>query len=253
MKQYWDQIETVVTWWLIPPLWSLPPPSWHAPAQLISPQMPSSGPLFFRTASKSSGYRLLPPCYPMSQVRPSVIGMPSCVTPICVILGALRDSISRAIINVGAEWQNKDMLGGFQWAKQILSCQFASRKKKKKKMIMDPKKQIKCSFIISEEYKLYNKNTSSKYNWEYSKSFTLACCNVTWCIQWKRYALNGPLHFSNSNSTFCHNYLLFPNYRYVQRKKKKRKVLVWREVKRFCSQHTLQVLPIAYFSHILLD
>lgn len=33
MKQYWDQIETVVTWWLIPPLWSLPcpPPSWHAP------------------------------------------------------------------------------------------------------------------------------------------------------------------------------------------------------------------------------
>lgn len=31
-------------------------------------------------------------------------------------------------------------------------------------MIMGPKKQIKCSFIMSEEYKLYNKNTSSKYN-----------------------------------------------------------------------------------------
>lgn len=121
--------------------------------------------------------------------------------------------------------KNKNMLRDFNEAKQILSSQFASRKRKKKtkEMIMDPKKQIKCSFIISEEYKLYNKNTSSKYNWEYSKSFTLACCNVTWCIQWKRYALNGPLHFSNSNSTFCHYYLLFPNYRYVQRKKKEKK------------------------------
>lgn len=81
MKQYWDQIETVVTWWLIPPLWSLPPHPDTPPAQLISPQMPSSGPGFFRTASKSSGHGLLPPCSPISRVhpsiRPSVSGMPA--------------------------------------------------------------------------------------------------------------------------------------------------------------------------------
>lgn len=48
MKQYWDQIETVVTWWLIPPLRSPPPPPGpDTPlAQLIPPQKPSSGPVF---------------------------------------------------------------------------------------------------------------------------------------------------------------------------------------------------------------
>lgn len=122
-------------------------------------------------------------------------------------------------------------------------------------MIMGPKKQIKCSFIMSEEYKLYNKNTSSKYNWEYSKSFTLACCNVTWCIQWKRYALDGPLHFSNSNSTFCHYYLLFPNYRYVQRnkkkKKKERKVVMEGSKKILQSAHTTGPPYSLFQSHFI--
>lgn len=102
-------------------------------------------------------------------------------------------------------------------------------RKKKKNDYGAQKKQIKCSFfIISEEYKLYNKNTSGKYNWEYSKSFTLACWNVTWCTQWKRFffsfTLNGPLHFSNSNFyvLLCPVIIVSysPNYRYVQRKTK---------------------------------
>lgn len=85
MKQYWDQIETVVTWWLIPPLRSPPPPPGpdtplHSSSLLRCLQVDP----FSRTASKSSGYRLLPSCPPMSRVLPSVIGRPEYVAHICV-------------------------------------------------------------------------------------------------------------------------------------------------------------------------
>lgn len=104
MKQYWDQIETVVTWWLIPPLWSLPagPDTPLRSSSLL--RCRQVDPFFIRTASKSSGYRLLPSCSPMSRVHPSVLGMSAYIAHICIILGVLQDSVFSAIFNAGAEW-----------------------------------------------------------------------------------------------------------------------------------------------------
>lgn len=146
------------------------------------------------------------------------------------------------------------MLGRFQWGKtkSLASICVEGRKEKgKRKWLWIQKKQIKCSFIISEEYKLYNKNTSSKDNWEYSKSFTLACCNVTWSIQWKRDALNGPLHFSNSNSTFCVPLSPIPQLQICTAQKKKKRTSMEGSKKILQSAHTTGPPYSLFQSHFI--
>lgn len=154
MKQYWDQIETVVTWWLIPPLWSLPcpPPSWHAPCTAHLSSDAVKWTRYFHFSGLPPKARAIVSSLPVlrwCRVHPSASRWD---------VGVHRAHMRNSQVYRRTHWHGRRMIiktektcsEDFNEAKQNLSRQFASRGERKKEKGNDyGSKKSKSNALLS--------------------------------------------------------------------------------------------------------